>query len=150
MSNSNSFMYARLLPALLVAALGWTVTSPAAAQSPESGDTMSTLDRVYSEEQAREGRQVFDVECALCHAPSEFSGRLFQLSWTGRPVGALFSQIRGTMPLDRPGALTPAQYAAVVAYLLELNGYPAGDTALPANAEALSRILVEPAPEDGR
>lgn len=150
MSQSNSFMYARLLPALLVVSLAWVVAPPVAAQSPGSDDTTSTLDRVYSEEQAREGRQVFDVECSLCHAPSEFSGRIFQLSWTGRPLGALFSQIRGTMPLDRPGALTPAQYAAVVAYLLELNGYPAGESLLPAEAEELSRILVEPAPEDGR
>jgi polar amino acid transport system substrate-binding protein len=35
-----------------------------------------------------------------------------------------------TMPEDNPGSLKPQQYADVVAYFLELNGYPEGKAEL--------------------
>ena len=137
-----------LLLAFLLAGL-WSPAS-LTAQSADEPDTISVLDGVYSEDQARQGRQVFDMECGLCHAPGEFSGTAFQLSWTSRPVGALFSHIQMTMPQDRPGSLSEAQYAAVVAYILELNGYPAGETELTANPDSLSLIQLERHPDDGR
>lgn len=130
--------------------LGLSLPAPASAQSEDGPDTISVLDGVYSEEQARQGRQVFDMECVLCHAPGEFSGTTFQLSWTSRPVGALYSHIQMTMPQDRPGSLTAAQYAAVVAYILELNGYPTGKEPLPTDPDSLSVIQLERNPDDGR
>ena len=130
--------------------MGLALPAPVSAQSGDGPDTVSVLDGVYSEEQAREGRQVFDMECGLCHAPGEFSGTTFQLSWTSRPVGALYSHIQMTMPQDRPGSLTAAQYAAVVAYILELNGYPTGEEPLPTNLDSLRVIQLERNPNDGR
>lgn len=104
----------------------------------------SVHEGVYSEEQADRGARIFEVECALCHAPAEFSGRIFQLTWQSRDVGALFNQLRNTMPLDRPGSLTAEQYAAVLAYMLRLNEYPAGEAPLPAEPEPLARIRFDP------
>ena len=43
------------------------------------------------------------------------------------------------------GALA-GEYAAVVAYLLQLNGYPAGETPLPTNLSALQAIEIVEAP----
>ena len=107
-------------------------------------------DGVYTEEQATLGTRVFEAECAFCHAPSEFSGRIFQITWQGRSVGALFTQVKSTMPLDRPGSLTNEQYAAVVAYILRLNQYPAGDTALAPDPDSLNLIRIEPIPGSRR
>lgn len=109
--------------------------------------TRSVRSGVYSTAQADRGVRVFESECSLCHAPAEFGGRIFQLTWNGRDVGTLFTQIRTTMPLDRPGSLPPEQYAAVVAYILRLNGHPDGEQALPVDPQALARIRIE-SPED--
>jgi S-disulfanyl-L-cysteine oxidoreductase SoxD len=106
------------------------------------------LTGVYSPEQASQGRRVFDRSCGLCHGPMEFSGRHFQLSWGNQPLAVLYRQIRNTMPVDNPGSLSTAEYAAVLAYLLQLNGYPAGQHALAADVEALGRIRMVPLPDD--
>jgi S-disulfanyl-L-cysteine oxidoreductase SoxD len=119
-------------------------------QAQQGGDTVSVLAGVYSQSQAERGGQAFEQECSFCHAPAEFSGRIFQLTWQGRSVGALFNELRTTMPLDNPGSLTPDQYAAVVAYLLGLNRYPAGEKPLPADPDALNRIRIEPPPPASR
>jgi hypothetical protein len=53
------------------------------------------------------------------------------------------------MPQDNPGGLRRQEYADVLAYLFELNGLPAGDTALPADDCGLRRIRIatkSPAP----
>jgi S-disulfanyl-L-cysteine oxidoreductase SoxD len=117
------------------------------AVGQQGEDARSVRSGVYSAAQADRGVRVFEAECSLCHGPAEFAGRIFQLTWQGRDVGSLFTQIRTTMPLDRPGGLPPDQYAAVVAYILRLNGYPAGKQALPVDPQALGRIRIEP-PED--
>jgi mono/diheme cytochrome c family protein len=53
-------------------------------------------------------------------------------------VGAIFSEIAQQMPAGNPGSLTHDQYAAVMAYILDKNGYPAGATALDYNASLAS------------
>ncbi len=122
--------------------------TPTSAITPTlSGDTISTLDGVFTEEQARAGKQVYDVECSLCHGPQEFSGRLFQLTWTDQPLSSLYRHISLSMPLDNPGGLSQEQYVAVLAYILELNGYPTGDATLPSSTEDLGQIRMERLPE---
>jgi S-disulfanyl-L-cysteine oxidoreductase SoxD len=44
------------------------------------------------------------------------------------------------MPQDRPGSLSAEEYADVVAYILRLNGRPAGERELPADAALLARM----------
>ena len=121
--------------------------SPArgAAAPPAAG---SVLDGVFTAAQAERGEQTFREACAACHDTGEFSGGRFRIGWVGRPVGELFETISTLMPEADPGSLSRAQYAAVVAYLLQLNGYPAGDADLPSNRQALGRleIAVPPAP----
>jgi hypothetical protein len=46
------------------------------------------------------------------------------------------------MPYDSPGALSDQQYTDIVAYMLELNGVPAGTTELPADEAGLSQITI--------
>ena len=49
------------------------------------------------------------------------------------------------MPKNDPGILTPREYADLSAYLLMLNGMPAGSAELPADAAALEKIRIDTA-----
>ena len=117
----------------------------AAAGQPSAG---SVLDGVFTAAQASRGERTFRDVCAACHDTGEFSGGRFRISWVGRPVGELFETISTLMPEADPGSLSRGQYAAIVAYLLQLNDYPAGDAELPTNGRALGQleIVALPAP----
>jgi cytochrome c len=101
------------------------------------------LDRVYSSAQAERGQAVFREVCVNCHTTTEFKGDDFHLAWSGRTLRDLFRLISTSMPNDNPGALSKQQYIDVVAYLLELNEYPAGEGELEGNESALRRIRIE-------
>ena len=117
----------------------------APAVPPSAG---SVLDGVFTAAQASRGERTFREVCAACHDPGEFSGGRFRIGWVGRPVGELFETISTLMPEADPGSLSRGEYAAIVAYLLQLNDYPAGDADLPSNGRALGRleIVARPAP----
>lgn len=114
-----------------------------AAAPPPAG---SVLDGVFTAAQAERGERTFREACAACHDTGEFSGGRFRIGWVGRPVGELFETISTLMPEADPGSLSRAQYAAVVAYLLQLNGYPAGEADLPSNRRALGRLEIAAPP----
>jgi hypothetical protein len=48
------------------------------------------------------------------------------------------------MPLTDPGSLTKEQYLDIMAYMLEVNGYPAGSRELTDNKGELEAIKIEP------
>lgn len=106
----------------------------------------SVLDGVFTEAQASRGERTFRQACSACHDTGEFSGGRFRLTWVGRSAGELFDTISTLMPEGDPGSLSPAEYASVVAYLLQLNGYPAGSAALPASPSALRALEIVEAP----
>ncbi len=130
-------------------ALGFFARTASAQAAADTSAPASALLGAYSEEQARRGRAAYEKNCTSCHAPTAYTGVAFRRAWAGRPVFELWEQIRTTMPNDAPGRLKPEQYADIVAYLLKLNGYPAGSTSLPADAERLQRIVIEPLPRPG-
>ena len=94
----------------------------------------------YTEAQAEQGREVFNISCSTCHAEAEFRGPMFLNTWMARPLGQYFQHILNTMPQDSPGSLTLEQYAAVVAYTLQLNGHPAGSQEVPSETAALDAL----------
>jgi hypothetical protein len=47
------------------------------------------------------------------------------------------------MPKTEPGSLSKEEYASIVAYLLKLNGMPAGKQPLPADTAALGKIRID-------
>jgi alcohol dehydrogenase (cytochrome c) len=95
---------------------------------------------VFTAEQAQRGQRVFTGVCATCHGRNEFTGPIFALTWMEEPVANLYEFASANMPQDAPGSLPPEDYAAVVAYLLQLNGRAPGDQELPADAEALASM----------
>lgn len=124
--------------------LGLAVVPVAGQSANSAADSMtSVLAGAYSAAQATQGETVFRNVCGNCHATAEFTGTAFMRQWAGRPVYQLYDQLRVTMPLDNPGGLQATDYLAVIAYVLKLNAYPAGDSALPADDAALRRIRFE-------
>ena len=119
---------------------GGAIAASARGASSIQPPAGSVLEGAFTEAQASRGERTFREVCAACHDTGEFSGGRFRLSWVGRPVGDLFETISTLMPEADPGSLRPAEYAAIVAYLLQLNDYPAGDADLPANGRALARL----------
>ena len=101
-----------------------------AVMSADSGSspaaTSSTLPAFYTEDQAIRGEGFFRETCLSCHASSEFRGSTFERQWTGRTVRDLYAAIAYSMPDDNPGGLPAQTYTDVIAYILELNDYPAG------------------------
>jgi hypothetical protein len=56
----------------------------------------------------------------------------------------LLDVIANTMPQSDPGSLKPEEFAAVTAYILQQNGYPAGATALAADSAGAKDAKITP------
>ena len=98
---------------------------------------------VYTTAQATHGEETYLSACASCHKRGTYSGDAFTKMWNGRPLSDLFEWISEKMPKDNPGSLTMPQSAEVLAYILQQNGMPAGQTELPADSEALGAIVIQ-------
>ena len=103
---------------------------------------------LYTEEQARRGQRAFRQTCSDCHYTSEFKGPVFTDAWARRTARDFYRELRRTMPDDNPGGLPRQTYVDVMAYILELNGYPAGLDELPPDDEVLGGFRLTP-PEGG-
>jgi hypothetical protein len=122
----------------LVAAL--TTTTAVVAQ--EEADMRSTLEGVYTEEQAGRGEQLMWNICAECHFDEDFQGQFIE-DWSGASVWGLYESLWSTMPEDNPGGLPATDYADAIAYMFRLNGIPAGDEELGSDQDVLEKIKIE-------
>jgi S-disulfanyl-L-cysteine oxidoreductase SoxD len=111
----------------------------------------TTWDGVYTAEQAKRGAELYANQCASCHglaltggeSAPPLTGGEFLSNWNQLSVGDLFDRIRQTMPADRPGTLTRAQTASVLAHILNVGEFPAGKTELSTQTEVLKQIRIE-------
>ena len=70
------------------------------------------------------------------------AGTDFSANWKDETVSSLFERIRATMPADNPGSLQRPQVADLVAFILNFNKYPAGQTELATDSEVLKGIKI--------
>jgi mono/diheme cytochrome c family protein len=117
-------------------------------------------DGVYTKEQAERGHGLYDGACASCHGAKLEGGSSVPL--TGDQFGASWSRpnltlddfyyiVRKTMPKDAPGSLTREEYADIVAYLLQQNGFPPGEKELTPDPAVLKTVRFgSPAPSPQR
>lgn len=141
--TATFFLLAGLAAAGCSASSGSGEVGVAAAPAPpETAPIVSVWDGVYTETQADQGEQLAVAVCFVCHVTQEWRG--LARAWSGRPLGELYQLIRRTMPNDDPGSLSREEYAAVVAYILKLNGAVAGPVPLPSDDEALGRVQIAP------
>jgi mono/diheme cytochrome c family protein len=137
--------------------------SARAAQTPGK---RSVMDGVYTTDQAARGRAQYKKRCVLCHLdngqghaavpviPGEsleregdaeapaVAGEPFQKKWNGRTAWELYGTMASTMPVGSPKALSPQEYADLLAFLFELNKFPAGQSELTPAREQLESITI--------
>ncbi len=119
--------------------------------SPSPVQSRSVWDSVYTEEQAQRGAALSGPACARCHGDQLTGGEMapplagitFLANWNGATVGDLYERIRVSMPGDNPGSLPRQTIVDVLAQLLRVNGFPAGNTELPRETERLKDIRIE-------
>ena len=114
-----------------------------------SGQTTTTTtaetigDKVFSADQAKRGRASYDGKCASCHDGGtmgpELWGDPFLTQWENKDVASFFNRIQTTMPEDAPGTLPEKEVLDIIAYVIQTNGFPAGDKEL-ASKEALTNL----------
>src|SRR5215510_6505505 len=134
-----------LLGSALIASTFWVLWAQ------EQAESRSVWDGVYTEEQARRGETVYKKECGACHgeiltggeSAPPLTGGAFQANWNGLTLGDLFDRIRKTMPQSKPGSLTRQQDSDVLAFMLNMNKFPAGKTELYRQSEMLKEIRFE-------
>ena len=112
---------------------------------------------VYTKAQAERGATVYSNDCLRCHGedletarggteygiPSPpLAGPAFLDHWKGKTLEALFTFIRMTMPKNVSAKLTPKEYADVLAFLLQQNGFPAGPSELLSDTGPLKAIAI--------
>ena len=106
---------------------------------------------VYTEEQSKRGMELYKAQCASCHGDDlkgneiipALTGDTFTGNWKGKSIGDLFEKINMTMPALDPGSLTPEQTSDLIAEILSVAKYPAGNTALPTSMDALQQIKID-------
>ncbi len=103
---------------------------------------------IYSELQAQRGQTTYGQVCSACHladlsgsdqAPS-LAGGEFLDRWDGQNMADLVDRIRTSMPADNVGSLTTQSSTDIVAYMLQVNKFPAGQEELKADRNFLRTI----------
>ena len=126
--------------ALLIFAARDLQSQQAGSNPPLPAGHRSSTSGVFTAAQASQGEENYAMMCTGCHTAAAHMGDVFVSNWAGRPVSEFYGFISSAMPKNEPGSLTPEEYASIVAYILKLNGMPAGKEALPSDAAALGRI----------
>ena len=139
-----------ILAACLLAVPGCDTSGKAgearAGAASDASGRHSTLAGVYTAEQATYGKDVYEQFCYSCHlALNNHAGPVFRQHWAGRGLSEFFTYISVMMPKNDPGTLSPDDNAALTAYLLQLNGMPAGNVAMATDTTKLRAIRIDTA-----
>ncbi len=108
----------------------------------------SVNDGIYTAAQADRGKAVYAMNCVGCHgekleggtAGPTLSGPDFISGYKDGSAGALYTKMSQDMPSSAPGSLMPQEYADVMAYVLSVNKYPAGQTEIPKDGTGLKDV----------
>ncbi|MEE2636719.1 MAG: cytochrome c [Acidobacteriota bacterium] len=114
-----------------------------AAQGP------ALRDGIYTTEQADRGAALYEEQCVACHGELRaftpemaalLADHTFRNRWKDRPLGELFTLVIEEMPQDAPGTLSPENTADLLAYMLQGNRIPAGESTLSPDIDVLDQI----------
>jgi cytochrome c5 len=126
--------------------------------SANQGVRRSTNDGVFTGDQVERGRNAYEQHCQQCHGAElaggvgrRLAGAPFIGDWSGIGLDRLLDRI-STMPPGGP-RVDEADQLAVLAFILDFNGFPKGD--VPLSADIARAVSISPhdsqdvAPESG-
>ena len=141
------------LSEVMVAAVATTIVTTVLmiVVSPFASAQQVERARVFTVQQASDGKAAFEKSCAACHmrdlsgdadAP-QLAGTQFMSGWRTRSVKELFQYMSTAMP---PGGspLSAGTYASITAYILQSNGAVAGGDDLTAATGATIGSVAPP------
>ena len=132
-----------LIPAASLMLVSAFVSSAAQAPvPPPPPKVVTTATGVYTAAQASKGERIYMSFCVSCHPAGTYAAPAFRDKWNGHLLSELFSFMSTQMPKEQPGTLEDGDYADVIAYMLKINGAPAGKKPLPADEKALKWIRI--------
>jgi mono/diheme cytochrome c family protein len=131
-----------------VIAIAAAILSIAAAIAVAKATPAPATQGWYTSAQATRGHQLFNNQCAQCHRPDltgaagpALIGKTFFDKWGNKPLSDLYTFEHQYMPAVNPGSVPPDQLWSITAYILQKNGFAAGDTDL--GDAASSRVLAK-------
>jgi S-disulfanyl-L-cysteine oxidoreductase SoxD len=144
----------RLFAAIVLAAAA-TIAGSELAAAPQAAPQAKTVwNGVYTEQQAARGSITFSTSCARCHSAEpnggeegrRLAGDPFWQSFRESTVDHLLDYVSKNMPNGAGGTLSANNYADVVAFILSLNGLPAGSAELTRDSAAGVQIIAKDGP----
>ncbi|MBZ5595191.1 MAG: c-type cytochrome [Acidobacteriia bacterium] len=113
----------------------------------------SVWDGIYTAAQAQRGQALYTKHCASCHRENleghgttpSLAGSEFLARWDGQTVDDLFEKMQESMPADHPGSMSRERNAAILAFILGFNEFPAGAAELRNESEWLAKIRFQAA-----
>ena len=114
-------------------------------------ETSSGADKpaVYTAAQATGGAAAYAKSCAACHGASlqggsgpALAGAAFMKKWQAKSADDLYYIVSHDMPLGSPGTLKADEALAILALILQKNGYPAGSA--PLDAAKVKTLTITP------
>ncbi|HEY3826941.1 MAG TPA: PQQ-binding-like beta-propeller repeat protein, partial [Bryobacteraceae bacterium] len=140
--------------ALIAAAAPATLYAQAPA-GPARG-AVPPGDALFTSAQAVAGKAAYERNCANCHganvddgsAPA-LRGAAFLGKYAGKPAADLFTFVSTKMPRSSPGSLSGVDYARIIAWVLQQNGYATGYKEFASDAATLASVTIY-APPGGR
>ena len=120
-----------------------TTATPVAKTTPPTPGEKTTLSGIYTRDEAAAGKEMYVGLCASCHQAIAHTGPGFRKKWAGKPLSELFTYMRTLMPKNDPGSLADEDYAVLLAYMLQMNGMPAGRSSLSTDTLELRKIKID-------
>lgn len=122
---------------VVLATLAAVLLGTGVSMSVVSAQDKTVWSGVFTAEQVERGKEKAAAECGACHG-AELKGDLapalvgpdFIDHWYDARLAELVLRVQNTMPQSAPNSLKPEEYADVVAYMLSVNGFPAGSETL--------------------
>ena len=106
-----------------------------------NAENITTNDSIYSKEQAKSGEELYKTNCLICHDKKYFRPDFKE--WSGQSLGTFFLVMNASMPESNPGSLHIEEYTDILAYMLSLSRYSAGENKLSSSTEYLNSITIE-------
>jgi hypothetical protein len=144
------------LCAVLLVFSGFGLLARAAGQNPTP--SRSVWDGVFTAEQAARGWREFQEHCSSCHGAElqgsaeakALKGDRFWTDWKESTVDYLFERISKSMPFSEDGSLagtlSQQTYVDVVAHILSVNEFPAGQKELTKDSSMGVQIIRKEGP----